>query len=149
MHSPDSLLGRIFQARYFPNGEFTEATLGPRPSATWRGILQARPYVLKGLRVRIWNGFHTTIWGSSWIPDDGNFKVITPKPENTFFPQRVADLIHPTTDTWNKEMIESCLWPVDHARVLAIPIGAAMANDQVVWHYDRRAADLPSVLATE
>lgn len=79
MHSPDSLLGRIFQARYFPNGEFTEATLGPRPSATWRGILQARPYVLKGLRVRIGNGFHTTIWGK--FVDRGRWELQSYNPK--------------------------------------------------------------------
>lgn len=78
LFNPDSLMGQIFRARYFPHSTFMEGSLGTRPSATWRSILQARPLVKEGIRVRIGDGFHTAIWGSSWIPEDGNFKLITP-----------------------------------------------------------------------
>lgn len=135
--NPDSLLTRIFKARYFPNSSFLEAPLGSRPSTTWRSILRARPFVHQGLRMRIGNGFHTNIWGTPWIPEDGNFKVITPPPDNPLFPITVADLIDPTTETWNVGTIEKYFWGIDHARILAIPIGASTSKDQLVWHYEK------------
>lgn len=75
--NPDSLLGKIFKARYFPNSSFMEAAHRTRPSATWRSIMKARPYLQQGLRKRIENGLQTDIWRDAWIPESGNFKIIT------------------------------------------------------------------------
>lgn len=137
LFNPDSLMGQIFRARYFPNSTFMEASLGIRPSATWRSILHTRPLIKQGLRVRIGNGFHIEIWSSSWIPEDGNFKPITPRPTGVFFPHRVADLIDSNTGTWNREIVESTFWPVDRSRILAIPLGAITVDDREIWHYEK------------
>lgn len=76
--NPESLLGRVFKAKYFPYTSFLEARLGSRPSATWRSILQARPVFAQGIRIRVGNGFSTSIWEDAWIPEAGNFRVIQP-----------------------------------------------------------------------
>lgn len=67
---PESLMARIFKARYFPHGSFMDATTGSRPSATWSSLLKARGLISRGLRLRIGNGYSTDIWSSPWIPDD-------------------------------------------------------------------------------
>lgn len=126
-----------FQARYYPNGSFMEAGRGSRPSATWTGILKARPLLAKGMRVRIRNGYSTPVWDSPWIPDDGHFTLFTPRPPSTFFPRRVADLIDPITCTWNKQVLENHFWPIDCVRILAIPIGAITSPDRIVWHCEK------------
>lgn len=131
---PDSLLGRIFKARYFPNRDFMAATVRLRPSATWHSILKARPFLEQGIRVRIGNGYTTAIWGSDWIPETGNFKVITPWPQ-TFYPIKVADLIDPISGRWDVEMLHNTFWEVDKYRILAIPLGSNTADDKLVWHY--------------
>lgn len=136
MTEPDSLMGRVLRARYFPHGYFLEATLGTGPFATWRSIMKARPFLEQGIRTRIGNGYSTAIWGSAWIPEHGNFKVITPPPV-TWFPQRVADLINPLTWAWDREFINNTFWEVDRARILAIPLGTISAEDRMVWHYSK------------
>lgn len=45
INKPDSLMARIFQARYFPFGSFMEATAGSRPSSSWTSILKDRELV--------------------------------------------------------------------------------------------------------
>lgn len=135
MMHPDSLLGRIFQARYFPNATFLEATMGSRPSATWLSIMQVRPFFRKGLRVRIGHGYHTAVWESPWINEDGNFHLITPRPESCSFPWHVADIIEPNTGGWDRSLIEQPFWPVDWDRIYATPIGAPTVEDRTVWHY--------------
>lgn len=132
----DSLLGQVFKARYYPTRSFMEATTGSWPSATWRSILAARPFVERGSRVRIGNGYSTAIWESDWIPENGNFKVITPRPQS-FYPVKVADLIDPISGTWDVGMINSTFWEVDRGRILAIPLGSVMADDKTVWHYSK------------
>lgn len=99
MTNPDSLMARVLQARYYPNGSFFDAGKGSRPSATWSSILQARGLLLRGLRVRIGNGFSTGIWDTPWLKDHGNFRVFTPRPPNSVYPMRVADLIDPITQS--------------------------------------------------
>lgn len=54
--SPDSLLSKVYKARYYYAGDFLSAPLGSRPSATWRGIWTATEYLKRGLRYRIENG---------------------------------------------------------------------------------------------
>lgn len=78
--NPSSLLFRVYQARYFPTGNFLSARLGFRPSATWRSILRARSFLEKGLRYRVGNGASTSIWSDPWLLDDGSFRPFTARP---------------------------------------------------------------------
>jgi len=39
---PDSLVSRIFKARYFPSTSYLTSNLGHSPSYVWRSILRAR-----------------------------------------------------------------------------------------------------------
>lgn len=123
---PDILLGRILQEKYFPNSNFLEANLGARPSATWRSILKARPFLEAGIRTRIENGYSTAIWDDAWIPEDENLQFITPRPPN-FYHWRVADLINPVTGKWDEAFIESVFCEVDRARIMSIPLGTVGA----------------------
>lgn len=131
----ESLMARVFKARYYPHGTFLEAGRGSRPSATWSAILKARSLLAKGLRIRIGNGYSTEIWDSPWIHDDGNFKLYTPRNPLTFYPMHVADLINPLTYNWNQQVIDATFWPIDRERILSIPIGAITSDDRLVWHY--------------
>ncbi|XP_012827280.1 PREDICTED: uncharacterized protein LOC105948608 [Erythranthe guttata] len=131
---PKLLLAKIMKARYFPNGSFFTANMGFRPSATWRSILAARPHLQSGLRIKIGNGQDTAIWGDPWIVDDCNFKVLTKRPINTPFPNRVADIVDPLTRKWNVALIDEVFWPIDKQRILAVPIGTMHAQDRFVWH---------------
>lgn len=73
-------MGRLFKAKYFANSTFLEAPLGSRPSATWRGIIEARNYLRRGIRMRIGNGGSTYIWKDPWLLDDNNFRIFGPEP---------------------------------------------------------------------
>lgn len=106
-------------------------------SNTINSILQARGLLLRGLRVRIGNGFSTGIWDTPWLKDDGNFRVFTPRPPNSFYPKRVADLSDPITQSWGKQFIEDTFWPIDREQILATPIGAITSVDRLVWHYSK------------
>lgn len=50
---------------------------------------------------------------------------------------RVTDLIDPITSTWHIQMLEDNFWPIDCARILAIPIGAITSVDRLVWHFSK------------
>jgi len=44
---PDTLVARIFKARYFPYGSYLTATVGHNPSYVWRSIMRAR-FIVRG-----------------------------------------------------------------------------------------------------
>ncbi|XP_012859003.1 PREDICTED: uncharacterized protein LOC105978134 [Erythranthe guttata] len=131
---PSSLLTQILKARYFPSSDIFRATLGTRPSATWRSLLKARPGFEKGLRRKIGNGLDTSIWGDAWLREEGNLRIITKRPVSTAFPNRVADLMDPITKQWNVDLIRQTFWTIDHARILSIPIGCLGVSDRWVWN---------------
>ncbi|KAK6162202.1 hypothetical protein DH2020_002043 [Rehmannia glutinosa] len=59
---PSTLLSRILQAKYYPNGNFFDAGLGSRPSWSWRSILESRSSILLVARRLIRSGTKTRIW---------------------------------------------------------------------------------------
>jgi hypothetical protein len=74
--NPQSLVSRIFKARYFPNNSYLTATIGHNPSYVWRSILRARFIVCGGARWSIGSGMTIHILGAPWLSNgefiDGN-----------------------------------------------------------------------------
>ncbi|XP_024642261.2 uncharacterized protein [Medicago truncatula] len=63
----DSLVSKIFKARYYPNGNYLDAKLGHNPSFVWRSIFSAKVVVRQGARWKIGNGFNIPIVSEPWI----------------------------------------------------------------------------------
>lgn len=97
----ESLVGSLIKAKYFANCSFLEAHLGSRPSATWRGIVEARNYLKQGIRMRIGNGEQTRIWTDSRLLDYNNFKNFGPKLDYLLCLEKVAELISPMSGSWD------------------------------------------------
>ncbi|KAM6565848.1 uncharacterized protein LOC133031191 [Cannabis sativa] len=57
----DSLVGRIYKARYFPNCSFLEVELGGNPSFIWRNVLESQKLLIDGARRRIGSGSYTEV----------------------------------------------------------------------------------------
>lgn len=49
----DSLVSRVFKAKYYSEGSFLTAALGNNPSYVWRSIWEAKDVVKSGIR---WGG---------------------------------------------------------------------------------------------
>jgi hypothetical protein len=66
--TPDSLVSRIMQGKYYANGSILEAKMGHNPSYAWRSILSSCDLLKEGLYWRIGNGEKAKIWGDKWVP---------------------------------------------------------------------------------
>jgi hypothetical protein len=75
IQNPSSLVGRIFQAKYFPKSTFLEASLGNHLSFAWRSIFSARGLLQQGLLWRVGKGASINVWGDRWIPTPTSYTV--------------------------------------------------------------------------
>ena len=64
---PDSLVARIFKARYFPSGSYLTTTVGHDPSYVWRSIMHVRFVVRGGARWSIGSGANIPILNEPWL----------------------------------------------------------------------------------
>ena len=78
LQQPNSLVHRIYKAKYFAKESFLNAQVGRRPSYAWRIILAARDIIKKGSWWCIGNGQRVNIWNDRWIPSPSSSKVISP-----------------------------------------------------------------------
>jgi len=64
---PDSLVAKVFKAKYYPNSNFLGSELGHNPSFVWRNIFREKVIVGKGARWKIGNGFDIPIISEPWL----------------------------------------------------------------------------------
>jgi len=64
---PNSLVARIFKARYFPYGSYLKAEIGHNPSYVWRNIMHARFLVRGSARWSIGSGASISILNEPWL----------------------------------------------------------------------------------
>ncbi|KAL0443841.1 UNVERIFIED_CONTAM: putative mitochondrial protein [Sesamum latifolium] len=67
---PNALLSQILKAKYFHESSFLEASMGSRPSLTWRSLMEARDLLQQGCRRRIGSNEFTWYYDSK-----GHFSV--------------------------------------------------------------------------
>lgn len=74
---PDSLVSRIYKARYFPSNNFLSSSLGHNPSFVWRSVWEAKNLVQMGVRWEIGSGDNIAIIGQPWLNDRSNPYITT------------------------------------------------------------------------
>lgn len=109
---PESLCARFLRSRYYPSGNFMEATMGSRPSYAWRSILFGRQLLEKGLRRTIGAGEETSVWLDKWLFRES---PRAPLRKTVLFDLdlRVCDLIEPQTKSWDRGKLEKNFFPPD------------------------------------
>jgi hypothetical protein len=66
---PDSLVSRLFKARYFPNSNFLASSIGHNPSFVWRSISKAKFLVRAESRWCIGSRANIHVLEEPWLTD--------------------------------------------------------------------------------
>ncbi|XVF49555.1 hypothetical protein PTKIN_Ptkin04bG0022200 [Pterospermum kingtungense] len=119
--NPDTLIGRIFKARYYPRGDFLNAQLGQNPSFTWRSIWSSQVLLQNGFRWRIGNGKDVDVWSEPWLRDSSNLRVQTEMP-SFLCNLKVADLMLRNQRAWDTDFLYTVFDDRDLESVMAIKI---------------------------
>lgn len=67
---PNSLVSKVFQARYYPNSSFLMDKVGSNPSDIWRGIIEAHTLLKRGVVRRVGSGRDIDTLNDPWLPCD-------------------------------------------------------------------------------
>lgn len=134
MKFPNSLLARVYRAKYYPSGDLLSSFLTPSPSSCWRGIFESITILWKGLRWQIGDGRRVNIWTNPWIPRPFSFRPIIRRSAalNMFH-----ELFLPGGG-WNEPLILTSFDQEDADLILSIPLGRRSSSDRLIWHFDSR-----------
>jgi hypothetical protein len=141
---PNSLLGRILKAKYFPNYSIMDANIPPHSSFTWRSIASAREVIKLGSSWRIGNGSQIRVWHDKWIPFSRSHKILSPI-QRLPLDARVSDLISPPS-SWNETLLAKTFLPFEAAIIKNIPLRSLGRADKCFGERLQRVTSLLAVL---
>ena len=100
----DSMVQKVFKAKYFARYSFRKAQLWSRPSYVWRSIMVAMDIIEKGSRWVIGKGKRVHIWEDRWIPTPNSFKVVR---------VMVSSLINMDIRSWDVAKVNNTFLPFE------------------------------------
>ena len=102
--NPNSLVARVYKAKYYPHGDVLSASLESRPSYAWRSIMQGLEVVRRGTQWRVGNGRLIHIWNDKWLPTPTTYKMVSPHQNFDNYPM-VSALIDYDTRRWRADLL--------------------------------------------
>lgn len=101
--NPESLVTRMYKARYFPESDFLQSKLGNSPSFIWRSVFAAKDVLLAGARWRIGSGEDIKIVGQPWLQDEANPCITTVS--QSILNQTVSSLMVVGRREWDTDIV--------------------------------------------
>ena len=131
IHQKDTLLYKVFSAKYFPHGSIMDASVPQKCSYAWRSILQAREVIEKCAIWRVGSGHGIDVWKHRWLPNPTYNKIISPRRESSV--SRVSELFYPDTRIWDPGKLEENFYPWEAEMVSRIQVSVGSVEDLLVW----------------
>jgi hypothetical protein len=132
LFNPDSLVARIYKAKYFPRTSLLNAKIGYNPSFAWRSIWNSRQVLLHGCRWAVGSGTQIRVMQDPWIRGDYGSWVPSPQGENVY-QMSVNDLLNVGAHTWDSAKIASLFAADTAAAILATPLFDSVISDMILW----------------
>lgn len=132
LHNANTLVSRVFKAKYFPNSNVLKATKGSASSFIWKGIWTAKEEICKGFRWVVGNGRSIVATKDPWLRRKNDCCV----EQSSLYEGRndlVSTLFLPGQKIWNSALVRRQFLEVDANAILATPIPQREVMDKVVW----------------
>nr|GMC71745.1 uncharacterized protein LOC109159798 [Ipomoea batatas] len=143
---PDSLVGKILKARYYPSFDFMNSQLGNNPSYIWRSITTGKALLSEGLVRRVGDGTNTKIWGWPWLANSTNSALHTPAIEE-LRDATMSGLLN-ESGVWDIEVLKDLFLDTDIPRILSTLVSPHV-KDTWRWKGDIRGVYSPTKRETK
>ncbi|XP_058754336.1 uncharacterized protein LOC131627507 [Vicia villosa] len=132
---PDSLVSRLYKARYFPNCDYLNSNIGHNHSHVWRSIWSSKFVIKGGLKWSIGSEENILIWDPFWMFDGTS--LTNPWPNNLVVDNlKVSDLMSPNGKHWNQSVIHSLVGDEAAEKIQNTLLFTAVQNDNLVWKHE-------------
>jgi ribonuclease HI len=132
---PNTLVTKVYKARYFPNSSLFASSLGHNPSYAWRSIWSSRHVIMNGCRWKIGDGTKINIMNEPWLKKNDGKWLQSPQ-EQGVANLCVNQLLYPNEKAWDCNKIRSIFPPYVANSILAVPLFDDVVEDQLVWDDD-------------
>lgn len=134
LSNPNSMLAKLFKAKYFPHDSLLSSSLGYNPFYAWRSIHGTIPLLNEGSHWRVGSGTEISIWRDKWIPS-GISRVTTPI--NTLGDDAlVFVLIDDHSNNWRTELIDEVFTTFDATAIKSILLASVPCPNRLIWSYN-------------
>ncbi|KAM6563055.1 hypothetical protein CsatB_023053 [Cannabis sativa] len=130
----DSLVSKLFKARYYRNGTILNAELGSNPSFVWRSIYETQGIVRKGARCRVSDGSRINVLLDPWLLDDDNPRVTFINP--ALVDQNVKALMETDSLAWDIDLLHDLFTERDANLILSISLSSSRLCDAWYWSWE-------------
>lgn len=137
LQEKDSMLHKIYKAKYFPKVNFLESTLGNNPSYAFRDILEAKNLLIQGCRWRIGDGKSVKIWKDNWIPGHQALHKELSNMEIEVNEDTVDSLMDGNTKWWNIDKVRALFNPNVAVDIMKIIICPREQEDKWTWTQEK------------
>ena len=131
INNPASLLGKILQGKYFPDGDFLTAGEASVMSHSWRGVLIGRDLLTKNIGWVIGNGHSISIWRDLWLNLSKQESPMGPPTEQSAG-LMVSALVDANSGQWNIDLIQR-LVPEYEEKILCLKPNVTGIPDKLIW----------------
>ncbi|KAM6569414.1 hypothetical protein CsatB_017399 [Cannabis sativa] len=131
---PNSLVAKVFKARYYSNGSFFTAKLGSNPSYVWRSVLEAQDLIRQGTRWCIFNGEKINVLQEPWLPSEDDPFVHSSHP--SLIEAKVCNLMVMEGGSWDAEIVIDLFNEREQQLILDIPLTIGHGSDKLTWSYE-------------
>lgn len=132
MQNPNTLVARLYKAKYFLNSHILRAQKGTGSSIIWSRIWTAKEKLYKGFRWVVGNGKDINAVKDQWLNKKVDFCV----ENSSVYDDRselVSSLLLPKSNQWNVSLVQQLYLDVDAKVILVIPVPQREINDRIAW----------------
>ncbi|KAL8131372.1 hypothetical protein AgCh_007343 [Apium graveolens] len=142
--NPQSLVSKVFKARYFPDCSFMDAQIGNNPSFIWRSIWETKHVIAASMRWKIGSGNFVNVIGQPWLLDENNpFVTSTIQGLQN---HKVSALMSMDHKGWDEEILCDMFNTRDQQCIRRINLLESSEEDKLYWakevsgHYSVRSS---------
>ncbi|KAK2383934.1 hypothetical protein QL285_071338 [Trifolium repens] len=132
---PNTLVAKVYKARYFPNSSLFASTLGHNPSYAWRSIWNSRHVIMNGCRWKIGDGTRIKVMNDPWLKKDDGKWVQSPQVQGVAN-LCVNQLLCQNEKPWDSNKIHSLFPSYVANSIIAMPLFDDVGEDHLVWDDD-------------
>jgi hypothetical protein len=131
LQNPDSLVATVLKEKYYPHGEFLEASLGRKPSYVWRSFWNARSLLIEGLCWRVGDRSKIRIWADKWVPKaaGGYIQSLVSILERN---AKVSELLNRDTNWWDTTLIHEIFSAEEAGLICGLAVSPRSRGDRMI-----------------